>query len=110
MKRRSTSADRQKELMRTAPVSHAGEDLARERSGFDLTNWNAAISLQVKVRDAIGYPVSMADALAVAEGAIEFADGDGALDHWKKEFENRDKRAIKEKEQERKRIAEQAGR
>jgi len=46
------------------------DDVERLRSGFDSTNWNAAVALQCTVRDTIGRTVTMEQALRLLSMSI----------------------------------------
>lgn len=57
-----------------APERDSSGQEPRERTGMASDSYNEAVRLQSKVRDWIGFPVSMADALRIAREVVEHAD------------------------------------
>lgn len=88
---------------------HQTNEASRMASGFDSTNWHAAIRLQVAVRDAIRRPVTLEQALVYAKAVFEQTIEHYGLEMLQKRFDAQQESERREKDAEQKRIAATAG-
>jgi hypothetical protein len=86
-------------------------ETARMQAGFEPVQWHAAIALQVRVRDVLERPVSLAEALEFATQNFQADRMPRADIEWfKQEFDRQRENERQRREDERKAIAATAGR
>lgn len=113
MKKRPAAAAKTKAEPTTARFEsipeHQTNEASRMASGFDPSNWHAAIRLQCAVRDAIQRPVNLAQALDYAGDVFVQAIEHYGLEMLRKRFDEQQARERREKDDETRRIAATAG-
>lgn len=88
---------------------NASEDPEINRSGMISEQWNEAVRLQAKIRDWIGVPVTLVQALRIARDMIETAGPHVAPSAYRKQIEREATETERARLKEQKRLSDLAG-